>query len=214
MKTNEKKSEKKAKKKPQTVVRKKVAKSIGGKGTRHKKGKNNFRATFMENLMVKKRELEETLGRLIDSQKEYDRQLSAADFIDEFDDAQREISAHSHYSLIERKIRELQKIERRISKISEDEEFGLCEECGGPIPKKRLLIMPEATLCVPCQQKMERLDDLKSVLPSTAATFGGKKDMVWRNSGEYDDEGHVAMKARVGSLSVDDLEETETENSI
>lgn len=214
MKASKKKTEKSAKKTPQKLVREKAAKSLGGKETRHKKGKNNFRAASMANLMAKKRDLEETLGRLIASQKESDSQLTAADFIDQFDDAQREISAHSHYSLIERKIRELQKIELRISSISVDEEFGRCEECGEPIPKKRLLVMPEATLCVPCQQKLERLDDLKSVLPSTLATFGGKRDMGWGNPRGYDDEGHVAMKAPAGSFSVDDLEETETENTL
>lgn len=29
-------------------------------------------------------------------------------------------------------------------------EFGLCRECDEPIPAKRLLIMPEAGLCVRC----------------------------------------------------------------
>ena len=213
MKAMRKKSEKIAKKKtPSKIIAKKPTKTASGKRTRRKKVENDFRATFMENLMVKKSELEKTLEHLIDIQKEYASQLSPADLIDEFDDAQREISAHSHYSLIEKKIKELQKIELRISRISEENEFGLCEECGKPIPKQRLLLMPEATLCVPCQQRLEKLDDLKSVFPGPPVAFGGRKAMAWDNSGGYDDEGHMAKGVRVVSFSVDDLEETETEN--
>ena len=45
------------------------------------------------------------------SRKEYEGQLTAGDFIEEADGAQREISAYSQFSLIERKNKELQKIE-------------------------------------------------------------------------------------------------------
>jgi len=110
----------------------------------------------MEMLMAKKNELEESLTQLLESQREYDGALTAGDFIDDVDDAQREVSAQSHYQLIERRVEELRKVEHLIGRISKEEEFGLCEECGKPIPEKRLLIVPEATLCVPCQQEFER----------------------------------------------------------
>lgn len=118
--------------------------------------KNDFRSTFMEMLMAKKNELKESLTQLLESQREYDGVLTAGDFIDDLDDAQREISAQSHYQLIERRVEELRKVEHLIGRISKEEEFGLCEECGKPIPEERLLIVPEATLCVPCQRKFER----------------------------------------------------------
>ena len=34
--------------------------------------------------------------------------------------------------------------------------YGKCQECGRPIPGRRLLTVPEATLCVPCQERQER----------------------------------------------------------
>ena len=34
----------------------------------------------------------------------------------------------------------------------DDPEFGYCVECGESIPVKRLLAMPEATLCVDCAE--------------------------------------------------------------
>lgn len=38
----------------------------------------------------------------------------------------------------------------------EDGEFGICEECGEEIAKKRLLALPFARLCINCQQEYEK----------------------------------------------------------
>jgi RNA polymerase-binding transcription factor DksA len=37
-----------------------------------------------------------------------------------------------------------------------DGSYGICESCGNPIGKNRLLVFPRATLCVPCKSKQER----------------------------------------------------------
>ena len=34
--------------------------------------------------------------------------------------------------------------------------YGVCESCGNPIGKNRLLAFPRATLCMPCKSKQER----------------------------------------------------------
>ena len=34
--------------------------------------------------------------------------------------------------------------------------YGVCESCGQPIGKARLLAFPRATLCVACKQRQER----------------------------------------------------------
>ena len=34
--------------------------------------------------------------------------------------------------------------------------YGLCESCGGPIPQRRLKVLPTAKLCLPCQERRER----------------------------------------------------------
>ena len=49
----------------------------------------------------------------------------------------------------------LQRINESLEKI-EKGTYGLCEECGKKISKKRLLAIPYANLCYSCQQKMER----------------------------------------------------------
>jgi RNA polymerase-binding transcription factor DksA len=37
-----------------------------------------------------------------------------------------------------------------------DGSYGLCESCGNPIGKNRLLAFPRATLCMTCKSKQER----------------------------------------------------------
>jgi DnaK suppressor protein len=45
----------------------------------------------------------------------------------------------------------LLELERAVIKI-DDPEFGLCRDCEEPIPYARLMIMPEAELCVQCAE--------------------------------------------------------------
>lgn len=42
-------------------------------------------------------------------------------------------------------------------KIIEAGQYGICERCGAEIPKERLEVKPEATLCVKCQGEVERM---------------------------------------------------------
>ena len=58
-------------------------------------------------------------------------------------------------SLAEQERRELHAIERAIAKMQTGS-FGVCEDCGEDIPKKRLLVLPEARLCAHCQTFEER----------------------------------------------------------
>ncbi|HDZ24040.1 MAG TPA: TraR/DksA family transcriptional regulator [Desulfobacteraceae bacterium] len=120
------------------------------------------REDFLSKLTEKKREFEHALQCLLEKQKEYQEHLQGEASMDESDQALREISVSNNYSLIERKSRELKKLAHLISQVSSDKHFGVCEECGDPIPPERLLIVPEATLCVGCQRELEKMDSLKS----------------------------------------------------
>src|SRR5262245_18151023 len=35
--------------------------------------------------------------------------------------------------------------------------YGVCSECGEPIPARRLEVVPDATTCVACQERLERV---------------------------------------------------------
>jgi len=45
----------------------------------------------------------------------------------------------------------LSRLERALAKIDRPD-FGLCMECGEPIPSARLMILPETGLCVQCAE--------------------------------------------------------------
>jgi DnaK suppressor protein len=49
----------------------------------------------------------------------------------------------------------LTQTEHALERIS-DGTYGVCESCGQPIGKNRLMAFPRATLCLTCKQKEER----------------------------------------------------------
>ncbi len=58
-------------------------------------------------------------------------------------------------SLQQQERKELVAIERALAKMATGS-FGICEDCGEPIPPKRLMVLPEARLCANCQAFEER----------------------------------------------------------
>ena len=50
---------------------------------------------------------------------------------------------------------QLEEIEIALNKVEEDD-YGICQNCGQPIDPERLAIVPEAQYCVPCKTKLER----------------------------------------------------------
>ncbi|XXJ21219.1 TraR/DksA family transcriptional regulator [Desulfovibrio caledoniensis] len=46
----------------------------------------------------------------------------------------------------------LVRLEEALRRVDEDEEFGLCLDCGEPIPMARLKAMPESPYCVDCAE--------------------------------------------------------------
>jgi DnaK suppressor protein len=49
----------------------------------------------------------------------------------------------------------LHQTERALARI-EDGSYGICESCGNPIGKMRVMAFPRATLCLSCKQREER----------------------------------------------------------
>jgi DnaK suppressor protein len=174
--------------------------------------KEDFRTAFMKSLQAKRDELQKTLEGLMESRKEYEGQLAAGDFIDEVDDAQREISAYSQFSLIERKNKELQKIEYLLSRIRTEEDFGTCEECGTHIPRERLLVVPETTVCVACQRELEKLDQRRSMAGGASSTLSPtRREMSWESSEPADEDDNVLVEYHIGTLPNMDIDESESE---
>ncbi len=49
----------------------------------------------------------------------------------------------------------LAQIDRALARI-DDGTYGICESCGEPIGKLRVMAFPRATLCLTCKQREER----------------------------------------------------------
>jgi len=58
-------------------------------------------------------------------------------------------------TLMENDSTTLQKIEDSLHRIEEGT-YGICEECGVKIPKARLNVLPYATHCVKCAERLEQ----------------------------------------------------------
>ncbi|MCA9583310.1 MAG: TraR/DksA C4-type zinc finger protein [Myxococcales bacterium] len=84
-----------------------------------------------------------------------DMTLDASDLPDEMDLASSEYMQSFTFRLRGRERFFLQKIDKALRKIDENE-FGVCESCEEPINLKRLEARPETDLCIRCKEDQER----------------------------------------------------------
>jgi len=94
-------------------------------------------------------------------------------------------------NVAEMEVRELKKIDGAIQRI-DGGTFDVCEECGGPIGQTRLRALPHATLCVSCQEQLEKM----GYTPSEEEHWG---DVV-------DSEEDLARSARAPDARLDGVE--------
>ncbi|MEZ4288552.1 MAG: TraR/DksA C4-type zinc finger protein [Polyangiales bacterium] len=87
----------------------------------------------------------------------HDMALDQNEMPDEMDLASTEYMQSFTFRLRGRERFFLQKIDKALKKI-EDDEFGICEECEEPIGLKRLEARPETELCIRCKEDEERTE--------------------------------------------------------
>jgi DnaK suppressor protein len=73
---------------------------------------------------------------------------------DNYDIASSERDRELSYMLGDRERRKVREIDNALFKIKEGS-YGICDECGEPISKKRLQIIPYSNLCINCQSRAE-----------------------------------------------------------
>ncbi len=78
---------------------------------------------------------------------------------DEVDQASSEYDKSFEYRMRDREKFLLRKIEKALQRMEEGE-YDLCESCGNPIGKKRLLARPETTYCIICKEEQERQEKM------------------------------------------------------
>ena len=60
-------------------------------------------------------------------------------------------------AVVDRRARKLEEVNRALADIDAGR-YGTCRDCGEPIAKARLKVMPFATRCVACQAQLEGLE--------------------------------------------------------
>ena len=76
----------------------------------------------------------------------------AGDFLDVAQGIEQQELAHLVASRLAERARRLRTALTRL----DEGEYGVCAECGGPIPAKRLQALLDARTCVACQERLER----------------------------------------------------------
>jgi DnaK suppressor protein len=166
----------------------------------------DFKSRFLLSLLEKKQDLENTIRYLVDSNKDINKKYSDS-VIDELDRADREMADQAHYKFIDRKKNELKRVNILIDRINNDEHYGICEECGRQIPEARLLIIPEAILCVPCQEDLENYES-KTIYTGLKSGNSQYKDSPDQEEDFYNiDDAGVAAKPGSESVSLMDMDD-------
>lgn len=88
------------------------------------------------------------------------RNIDAIEKGDEIDLATGEISRELDAKISMRQHRQLKEIEDALERLKHGE-YGMCEDCGEPIPEQRLRLFPAARLCVRCQEEMDYYEKMK-----------------------------------------------------
>ena len=174
----------------------------------HKEQNNRDpRDLFIQNLLIKKHEIETVIEGLKEGRKAFEQHKLSDNFSEEIDRANNEISTQQYYILLERKYSELKKIEARINKISKDEDFGWCEECGDRISMERLSVIPDAIRCIICQREYEKIGSRKGHPLREYKMPNNEDDLDDENIGDV-----KGLKVFIGNIDndlipIDDLED-------
>ncbi|MFQ5581239.1 MAG: RNA polymerase-binding protein DksA [Mariprofundaceae bacterium] len=108
-------------------------------------------AQFEEQLKGWKSELEEGQNRNMHAMHEQEQNA----FPDPTDQASMETDRNFDLRIKDRERKLIKKIDQAIIRIK-DNEFGICESCGGDISVKRLQARPVTTLCIDCKTAQEQ----------------------------------------------------------
>ena len=122
---------------------------------------SNKRQEALRDILLKKkqevtRHLEEQMGHQLNT----DVQQRIDHVLDSGDQATMDIAEDLDLSLLEMRNKNLKAINDALQRLKEGT-YGICEECGGEIPEKRLLVMPFTSLCIVCQGKQEILEKIE-----------------------------------------------------
>lgn len=89
------------------------------------------------------------------------RNIDAIEKGDEIDLATGEISRELDAKITMRQHRQVKEIQDALDRLKHGE-YGICEDCGDPIPEQRLRLFPAARLCVRCQEEADHYEKIRA----------------------------------------------------
>lgn len=105
--------------------------------------------------ILKAKLLEEKKGLVFTMSEIDDLGLANKDNADEVDAAMNDYESSHQLRFRNREVIYAKKIDKALKKF-EKEEYGLCQECAGPIRFERLLARPTAEMCILCKEETEK----------------------------------------------------------
>ena len=120
----------------------------------------------MEEIKQKLQEEKKQILMELQTQRAFNQDDFRKDVGDEVDSSVNEQARELSLLMRDRNRDRLEAIEEAIQRMQTGD-YGFCEECGDPIPKRRLIAMPLARMCVNCQQDQERANTALGATSST-----------------------------------------------
>lgn len=109
----------------------------------------------MEEIKSKLLEMQEAILADIETGRTKSKNAITGDVGDEIDYANEDRNRELYQLLCERDQQKLDQIQEALEAI-EAKSYGVCEDCGEKIGKKRLIALPFTKLCVDCKNEEER----------------------------------------------------------
>lgn len=108
--------------------------------------REQFRLLLMDEMKALMSEADKTVHEMADD---------ASHFPDPTDRATQESDRTFELRIRDRERKLLNKIKEALERL-ENDEFGICEDCGGEISEARLKARPVTTLCIDCKMEAEQ----------------------------------------------------------
>ncbi len=138
---------------------------------KRKPSKNSFKKEMQSMLLENKKHLLSEINQKI-KQESDDHKKEMGDI---YDIASSERERELTLMLGDRERKKIQQVYRALEWL-EEEEYGLCEECGEPIGDNRMRALPFTRLCVECKSKLEKNTLYKGRLDDGPASTSDKSD--------------------------------------
>lgn len=126
----------------------------------------------MEEIKQKLLEMQKTILAELEIDRDRSKTAISGDIGDDIDYATEDRNRELYQLLCERDQTKLEQIHAALSAI-ESNKYGICEDCGEKIGKKRLIALPFTKLCIDCKNEEERMKGISRPSVETSTSFSG-----------------------------------------